>query len=74
MSNATTNTPRTVIARDGDTVDQLCWRHLGQTAAVTEATLALNPGLASRPHLVAGQRVTLAPAVVNTQKLINLFD
>lgn len=73
MSNPTTP-PRTVIARDGDTVDQLCWRHQGQTAAVTEATLALNPGLSDRPHLTAGQRVTLAPPVANTQKLIHLFD
>ena len=73
MSNTNT-TPRTVIARDGDTVDQLCWRHLGQTAAVTEATLALNPGLSDRPHLKAGQRGTLAQPVASTQKLINLFD
>ena len=38
--------PFTVRTQQGDTVDQLCLRHLGQTAGVTEATYALNPGLA----------------------------
>jgi phage tail protein X len=32
----------------GDTVDMLCWRHLGRTAGVTEQTLAMNPGLAAK--------------------------
>lgn len=73
MSTTTPNT-RTVIARDGDTVDQLCWRHLGQTATVTEATLTLNPGLSAATHLQAGQRVTLAQPVASTQKLVNIFD
>lgn len=73
MSTTTPNT-RTVIARDGDTVDQLCWRHLGQTATATEATLAMNPGLANSPHLTAGQRVTLVQPVASAQKLVNIFD
>lgn len=44
----------------GDTVDQLCWRHLGRTAGVTEQTYALNPGLAAiGPVLPNGTPVTL---------------
>lgn len=34
-------------AQDGETVDALCWRVLGKTADVTEATLQRNPGLAA---------------------------
>lgn len=49
-----------VRANQGDTVDQLCWRHLGRCAGVTEQTLALNPGLAELgTHLPAGTPVTL---------------
>lgn len=35
-----------VYAQQGDTVDLLCWRHLGSTAGLVEKTLELNPGLA----------------------------
>jgi phage tail protein X len=43
-----------------DTVDALCWRHLGQTHTMVETTLALNPGLAARGlFLDAGVAVTL---------------
>lgn len=50
----------TATARDGDTVDLICWRELGKTAAVTEQVLALNPGLADLGvTLPAGTIVTL---------------
>lgn len=35
-----------VHAMQGDTVDLLCWRHLGSTAGLVERTYLLNPGLA----------------------------
>lgn len=35
-----------VYAQQGDTVDLLCWRHLGSTTGLVEKTLELNPGLA----------------------------
>ena len=35
-----------VIARQSDTLDLICHRHFGQTAAVTEKTLSMNPGIA----------------------------
>ena len=33
-----------VRTHQNDTVDALCWRHLGKTESVVEATLELNPG------------------------------
>lgn len=36
-----------VYAQQGDTVDLLCWRHLGSTAGLVERTLELNPGLSA---------------------------
>lgn len=53
----------TVRALQGDTLDELCHRHLGATATVTEQALALNPGLAELgPILPEGHRVTLPEA------------
>ncbi len=48
-----------VQALQGDTVDQLCWRHYGLTAGVTEAVLAANPWLSTELFLTAGQWVEL---------------
>lgn len=50
----------TVRAVQGDTVDAICWRHYGRTAAVTEAVLAANPGLAAHgPELPGGLLVQM---------------
>lgn len=65
----------TVIARDRDTIDQLCARHLGRTAGATEATLAANPALADAgPHLSAGQSVTLVAPPAPAAQLVQLWD
>ncbi len=49
-----------VLARQGDTLDAICWRELGRTESVVEQTLALNPGLADLgPTIPAGTEVTL---------------
>ncbi|WP_137936114.1 tail protein X [Chitinivorax sp. B] len=67
----------TVIALQGDTVDLLCWRHLGRTGGVTERVLARNPGLAELgPVLPLGTQVTLPdrPVSVPVRPLINLWD
>lgn len=63
-------------ALDGETIDEICWRVLGRTSAVTEQVLALNPGLAAiGPKLPAGTQVVLpdlaaaAPAVRETIQL-----
>lgn len=51
-----------VRSHQGDTVDTLCWRHLGSSADV-EATLQLNPGLAALgPELPIGTPITLPAA------------
>lgn len=55
-----TGTAETVTTLDGDTVDMVLWRHRGRTAAITEQTLTLNPGLAALgPVLPAGIEITL---------------
>lgn len=53
-----------VYAHQGDTVDALCWRHLGRTAGVVEQVLESNRGLAAKgPVLPHGTVVDLpAPA------------
>lgn len=65
-------------AREGETVDEVCWRVLGRTSAVTEQVLELNPGIASLgPRLPGGTELVIpdiaeaAPAVRET---IQLWD
>ena len=62
-----------VISEQGDTLDLICWRYLGQTAGVTESALRLNPALTRLPaRLPPGQLIHLpvneqthAPATLN---------
>ncbi len=67
-----------VRAQQGDTIDALCWRHLGRTAGVTEQTLNLNPGIADMgPVLPIGHPVTLpdpAAAVADIRPMTQLWD
>ncbi len=50
----------TVRTHQGETLDALCYRVLGSTAAVTEQALDLNPGLAELgPILPQGLLVRL---------------
>lgn len=54
---------RTATAMEGETVDEICARVLGKTAAVTEQVLAMNRGLADLgPRLPAGTAVILPDA------------
>jgi len=41
-----------VRAMQGDTLDALCYRHLGVTAGVVERALELNPGLSSHGPVI----------------------
>lgn len=65
-----------VTAQQGDSVDSLCWRHLGSTAGV-EATLEANPGLAAKgavlPMGTAVDVPDYTPAAPQTN-LIQLWD
>ena len=67
-----------VRTHQNDTVDQLCWRHLGKTERVVEATPELNPGLAAAgPILPAGMAITLpdhATMPAATRPTVNLWD
>jgi len=66
-----------VIAQQHDTVDAICWRHLGATAHVVEETLALNPGLAALGVILpAGTPVILPDAVPThtTTSRVTLWD
>ena len=68
-----------VTARQGDTLDAICWRELGTTSGgVVEQALALNPDL-----IALGTRVTEGAAVIlpdppatsaPTLETINLWD
>lgn len=68
-----------VAARQHDTLDALCWRHLGRTAGAVEQALDLNPGLAALgPVLPIGTVVVLPdtpPATEpHVQRLVQLWD
>lgn len=68
-----------VMAVQGDTLDALCWRYLGRTQGVVEATLELNPGLADAgPVLPVGTWVELARptqvAATSSRPTVNLWD
>ena len=68
--------PRTVYARQGDTLDLLLHRHTGQTAGNTEATLAANPGLADLGAVLpmgTAVQIVIAPPKTRAD-VINLWD
>jgi phage tail protein X len=67
-----------VITRQGDTVDALCFRHLGRSQGVVEIVLEQNPGLADHgPILPHGLQVDLPDTTTqptNTPTLLRLWD
>lgn len=72
---------RTVLARQGDTLDLICWRELGTTTAVVEQAFTLNRGLADAgPILAEGTPVILpdppsgAGYAAATLETVNLWD
>lgn len=66
---------RKVTAQSGDTLDQICIRHLGNTGAL-EQVLILNPNLAQQgPILEIGTRIALPDTpLAATKKMIHLWD
>lgn len=68
----------TVRAQQNDTLDLLCWRHLGATANVVEAALELNHGLADIGAIIPhGHLITLpdpSSAPPKTEQTVNLWD
>jgi len=65
-------------ARDGETLDEVCWRVLGRTAAVTEQAYSLNPGLADLgARLPGGTEINLpdlAQAATVVRETVKLWD
>lgn len=54
---------QTVYARQGDTVDAICWRAFGTTAGVVETVYDMNRGLAALgPTLPTGTPVVIPDA------------
>ncbi|WP_275286937.1 tail protein X [Halomonas elongata] len=68
---------RTVRSEQGDTLDRICYRHLGRTAEVTEQVLSLNQGIAELGAVLpSGTPVTLpdiAPEPVRAPS-VQLWD
>lgn len=64
-----------VHAQQGDSIDSLCWRHLGSSAAV-ETVLESNRGLAALgPILPIGTPVDLPDQVAAREnKIIQLWE
>jgi phage tail protein X len=64
----------TYRTRDGDMLDEICWRHYGVQSGAVEPVLDLNPGLADRgPVYASGVLITLpdlaAPQVAGPVRL-----
>jgi len=68
----------TATALQGETLDALCWRMLGQTGMVVEQALDLNRDLAEQgPILREGQIITLpilAAPVTPERRIVKLWD
>lgn len=65
-----------VYALQGDTVDDICYRHYGRTDQVTESVFDANPGLADAgPILPHGWPVDLPELPESsTGETVNLWD
>ncbi|HEY5804850.1 MAG TPA: tail protein X [Lysobacter sp.] len=67
-----------VHALQGDTLDTLCWRHLGRTAGVLEAALEANPGIATLGAVLPHGTPVDLPEPANTaparRALLQLWD
>lgn len=65
-----------VTSLQGDSVDSLCYRHLGSSDAV-EATLEANPGLAALGAILPMGTVVTLPDTTQaapTKDIIQLWD
>lgn len=66
-----------VYAQQNDTVDAICWRHLGATAGVVEQTFELNPGLVDQGVLLKHGTPVILPDAAPVQAVketVKLWD
>lgn len=72
------NTEIITTSRAGETVDEICWRTLGQTRDVTEQVLEMNPGLADHGPRLPGDLSIRLPspkqAANPTRETVKLWD
>jgi len=65
-------------AREGEMVDEICWRVLGRTAAITEQVLERNRGLSDLgPRLPGGTQIDLpqiSELISDTRETVKLWD
>lgn len=68
----------TATAKQGESLDALCWRVLGTTTKVVEQALELNRGLADLGEILPEGTVVILPAVTTSQtpenKIIQLWE
>ncbi|MGE4299812.1 MAG: tail protein X [Desulfovibrionaceae bacterium] len=62
------------VAKDGELIDEICWRHYGRQSGAVEAVYEANPGLVDiGPALLAGTVLYLpeiaAPTATETVRL-----
>lgn len=55
--------------KQGETVDQVCQRHYGKTAGVTEEVLRVNPGLAAKGAILPMGTVIKLPRITSTKTI-----
>jgi phage tail protein X len=65
-----------VHARQYDTLDLLCWRYFGVTAAVTELAIELNPGIARHGEILPEGLAVALPDEAPERRIdrVNLWD
>lgn len=64
----------TYQTRDGDVLDEICWRYYGR-ADVVPQVLEANPGLADLGTVYdAGRRITLPSILPPARQPISLWD
>lgn len=67
-----------LTARQDDTLDELIFRHYGQTAGLVELALEYNPKLAEPPRLKMGDIVTMPDIDLShttvSQSTVQLWD
>lgn len=68
----------TAAALQGETLDALCWRVLGQTAGIVEQALELNRDLADQGPVLAEGQVIALPLIVTPavpeREMVRLWD
>ena len=64
------------VAKDGDTLDWLCWRHYRQQSGAVEAVLLANPNLADKGLLLQAGDVVKLPELQTApvEGVVRLWD